>query len=213
MSLSASALSPLLSTWDPVLSLPVSRELWVPSTSLRSPPLLVCPFSLPDMGEPWNGKAIPAFANADICRHYSTGPLLWSPLTEIPAIGRNPPYMITLIIFVILQVPTALVNNFAGLCVLRFLAGFFGSPPLATGGASLQDMYSIKTRTFALGMWGVAASGGPSLGPIVSGFAIQANGWRWAFWIMLWLAGGAALFLAFFLPEVSRDWTWARSRN
>jgi DHA1 family multidrug resistance protein-like MFS transporter len=111
--------------------------------------------------------------------------------------------MITLIIFVILQVPSALVQNFAGLCVLRFLAGFFGSPPLATGGASLQDMYSIKTRTFALGAWGVAASGGPSLGPIVSGFAIQAHNWRWAFWIMLWLAGGSALFLALTLPEVS----------
>ena len=136
---------------------------------------------------------------------YGTGPLLWSPLTEIPAIGRNPPYILTLLIFVILQVPTALVKNFAGICVLRFLAGFFGSPPLATGGASLQDMYSIKARTHALGIWGVAASGGPSLGPIVSGFAIQANNWRWAFWIMLWLSGGALLFLAISMPETSSE--------
>lgn len=42
-----------------------------------------------------------------------------------------------------------------------------------------------------------------SLGPIVSGFAIQANNWRWAFWIMLWLSGGALLFLAISMPEVS----------
>lgn len=48
--------------------------------------------------------------------------------------------MITFGIFVILCVPTALVNNFAGLLVLRFLQGFFGSPCLATGGASLQDL-------------------------------------------------------------------------
>src|SRR5437870_5142703 len=69
---------------------------------------------------------------------YGIGPILFSPLSEIPLIGRNPPYMLTYAIFVILIVPAALVNNFAGLIVLRFLLGFFGSPCLATGGASLQ---------------------------------------------------------------------------
>ena len=68
------------------------------------------------------------------------GPLIFSPLSEIPAIGRNPPYLISFGIFVILCVPTALANNFGGLLVLRFLQGFFGSPVLATGGASLGDM-------------------------------------------------------------------------
>jgi multidrug resistance protein len=136
---------------------------------------------------------------------HSTGPLIFSPLTEIPAIGRNPPYIITLIIFVALQVPTALVHNFAGLLVLRFLAGFFGSPPLATGGASLQDMYNPKTRTFALGVWGLFASAGPALGPVIAGFAAQYKGWRWQFWELLWLSGGALLFLAFTMPETSSE--------
>ena len=74
---------------------------------------------------------------------YGIGPLIFSPMSEIPSIGRNPPYMATMAIFVILCVPTALVDNFAGLLVLRFLQGFFGSPCLATGGASLSDMYSL----------------------------------------------------------------------
>lgn len=65
---------------------------------------------------------------------YGIGPLFLSPITEIPAIGRTKPYIITLAIFAILQVPTALVRNFAGFAILRFLAGFIGSPPLATGG-------------------------------------------------------------------------------
>ena len=43
-------------------------------------------------------------------------------------------------IFVVLQVPTALATNVKGLMVLRFLAGFFASPALATGGASIGDM-------------------------------------------------------------------------
>ena len=65
---------------------------------------------------------------------YGIGPLFLAPITEIPAIGRTVPYIITLALYTILQVPTALVDNFAGFAILRFLAGFVGSPPLATGG-------------------------------------------------------------------------------
>lgn len=64
---------------------------------------------------------------------YGVGPLFLAPLSEIPAIGRNPPYVITLAIFVILQPITATVQNIPGFLVLRFLAGFVGSPALATG--------------------------------------------------------------------------------
>jgi len=42
---------------------------------------------------------------------YGVGPMLFSPLSEISAIGRNPPYVITYALFVILCVPTSLVNN------------------------------------------------------------------------------------------------------
>ena len=68
---------------------------------------------------------------------YGIGPLFLAPITEIPQIGRNLPYIVPLAIFCLLQIPTALVDNFAGFCVLRFIAGFVSSPPLATGGESL----------------------------------------------------------------------------
>ncbi|KAF2474194.1 MFS general substrate transporter [Lindgomyces ingoldianus] len=132
---------------------------------------------------------------------YGIGPLLWSPLSEIPVIGRNPPYMVSYAIFVILLVPTALVDNFAGLVVLRFLQGFFGSPCLATGGATLQDMYSIIKLPYVLSIWAFAATCGPALGPIISGFSVQAENWRWSLWEMLWLNGPIFLLLFFFLPE------------
>jgi DHA1 family multidrug resistance protein-like MFS transporter len=68
---------------------------------------------------------------------YSIGPLVLSPLSEIPQVGRTAPYIITLAMFTALQVPTALATNFAGFAVLRFLAGLVGSPPVATGGKSI----------------------------------------------------------------------------
>jgi len=134
---------------------------------------------------------------------YGIGPLLFSPLSEIPIIGRNPPYIISYAIFVILLVPTALVDNFAGLIVLRFLQGFFGSPCLATGGATLQDMYSLIKLPYVLSLWAFAATCGPALGPIISGFSVQAENWRWSMWEMLWMNGPVFLALFFFLPETS----------
>ena len=72
------------------------------------------------------------------------GPLLWSPLSEVPVLGRNIPYITTFFIYVILSIPTATVNNLGGFAALRFFQGFFGSPCLASGGASLQDMVTIQ---------------------------------------------------------------------
>jgi MFS transporter, DHA1 family, multidrug resistance protein len=71
---------------------------------------------------------------------YGLGPLLWAPLSEIAFIGRNLVYVPTFFLFVILSIPTALVDDFAGLMILRFLTAFFGSACLAMGGASIQDM-------------------------------------------------------------------------
>ena len=79
---------------------------------------------------------------------YGLGPLIFAPLSEIPAVGRNTVYIGSFAIFVILCVPTALVDNFGGLLVLRFLQGLFGSPCLANGGASFGDMVCCALYNF-----------------------------------------------------------------
>lgn len=98
---------------------------------------------------------------------YGVGPLIFSPLSEIPVIGRNPIYIITMFLFVVLSIPTGLVDNFAGLMVLRFLTGFFGSPCLASGGASLGDMYSLMNLPYAMMAWVSAAYCGRKFSPLL----------------------------------------------
>jgi DHA1 family multidrug resistance protein-like MFS transporter len=134
---------------------------------------------------------------------YGVGPLIFAPLSEIPVIGRSPVYFITMAIFTILALPTALVDNFAGLLVLRFLQGFFGSPCLANGAASLQDIYTLLYFPYALVGWVAAAYCGPALGPLLSGFAVMAKGWRWSLWEILWMAGPTLVVMFLFLPETS----------
>ncbi|EST05996.1 Major facilitator superfamily [Kalmanozyma brasiliensis GHG001] len=138
---------------------------------------------------------------------YGLGPMVGlSSISEIPAIGRSMPYLVTLFLFVVLQIPTALATNIAGFMILRFLAGLFGSPPLATGGASIGDLYGARNRPLALGVWGLSAVCGPVLGPLIGGFAAQsfgAEGWRWTIWPLLMLSGFTLIILIVTLPETS----------
>lgn len=152
---------------------------------------------------------------------YGVGPLIFSPLSEIPVLGRNIPYVITFGLFVILAVPMALADSYASFMVLRFLTGFVGSPCLATGGASMGDIYSLLKLPYGLSAWVAAAFSAPALGPLLSGFSIPAKGWRWvntsiphhipqytnqlqqAFWEVLWGSAPIFLLMFFLLPETS----------
>ncbi|KIW63707.1 hypothetical protein PV04_08690 [Phialophora macrospora] len=134
---------------------------------------------------------------------YGVGPMFLSPLSELPQTGRAPIYIATLALFVILQVPTALATNFGMLLAFRFITGFVGSPPLATGGATIGDIYTPKKRTYGMAVWGVGAVCGPVMGPLIGGFAAESKGWTWTIWELMWLSGFTLVLLAFLMPETS----------
>ncbi|GIZ39941.1 hypothetical protein CKM354_000330200 [Cercospora kikuchii] len=147
---------------------------------------------------------------------YGLGPMIWSPLSEIPQIGRNPIYLGTLVVFVGLQPAVARAPNFGALLAFRFITGFFGSPVLATGGASLADIWSPKKRAYSVAIWGVAAVCGPTLGPLVGGYAVQYGpygpgqggftaAWTWPIWELMWLSAFCLVVLFFLLPETSAN--------
>ncbi|KIX94768.1 uncharacterized protein Z520_09458 [Fonsecaea multimorphosa CBS 102226] len=134
---------------------------------------------------------------------YGIGPLLFAPLCEIPAIGRNGVYTPAFILFVIICIPTAVVDNYAGLLVLRFLQGFLSSPCLANGAASVGDMFSLLILPVYLSSWTAACFWGPALGPAISSFAVTAEGWRWSLWELLWLSAPILVVYLISFPETS----------
>ncbi|KAI0172178.1 MFS general substrate transporter [Hypoxylon sp. FL1284] len=147
---------------------------------------------------------------------YGIGPLLWSPLSEIPAIGRTRIYAATLTAFAALALGAACIKDnsadgsggrvgLAGLLILRFLLGIAGSPCLAAAGATLGDLYAPWKLPYVLVAWSAAATLGPALGPVASGFAVAARGWRWGGWELAWLAAPALVLVAATLPETSAD--------
>ncbi|KAJ7660023.1 major facilitator superfamily domain-containing protein [Mycena rosella] len=132
---------------------------------------------------------------------YGIGPMFLSPLQELPLLGRNPVYMATLFLFVVFQIPIVTATNMNTVLAMRFMTGFFGSPALATGGASMADIFPESQFAYVLGIWALGAVAGPITGPVIGGFAAQAKTWRWPMMELLWITSFAVVFLSLFLPE------------
>jgi DHA1 family multidrug resistance protein-like MFS transporter len=98
-----------------------------------------------------------------LTRRQGVGPLIFSPMSEMPMVGRNVAYMSSFLIFIIMTAVASRVNNFPGLVVLRFIQGFFGGPVLATGAASAQDIFPFNKIPYALSVWAFFAYGGTCL--------------------------------------------------
>lgn len=129
------------------------------------------------------------------------GPMIWSPLSELPTVGRSPVYVLTLFVFVFLNFAVVYPKNFGMLLAFRFITGFIGSPALATGGASMADIWGPRSRDYMIAIWGAFAIAAPVLGPLVGGFASTAKDWTWTIWQLIWISGFALVALFFFLPE------------
>lgn len=54
-----------------------------------------------------------------------------------------------------------------------------------------------------MGLYDLGCAAGPTIGPIIAGYAVDAKGWRWSFYEMIWISGFALALLSFTLPEVS----------
>lgn len=87
-----------------------------------------------------------------------------SPLQETPHLGRNVVYWLAIFLFTLFQAPILKPTNLTCILIFRFLTGFVGSPILATGGASMADLFTPRNVPYAMGVWSVGAVCGPILG-------------------------------------------------
>ncbi|KAJ0414189.1 major facilitator superfamily domain-containing protein [Aspergillus carlsbadensis] len=120
------------------------------------------------------------------------GSIIFAPLSEL--VGRRPVYIVSMIIFLLLLLPSALAQNISSILVSRFFGGFFGSALMSNSPASVNDIVSDKHRALAFGFWSIGPTNGPVYGPIIGGFVFQHLGWRWTNWIVL-IIGGLVLVL------------------
>jgi DHA1 family multidrug resistance protein-like MFS transporter len=87
-----------------------------------------------------------------------------------------PIYILTLAASVLLQIPTAWATSYGMLMAFHFLTGFVGSLILATGCATVADLYSPQKHAYGMTVWAVFTSSVLSLGPLLRSFSARFEG-------------------------------------
>lgn len=65
----------------------------------------------------------------------------------------------------------------------------------------MADIYPSSQFPYVLGVWALGAVAGPITGPVIGGFAAQAESWRWPMLELLWISAFTLAFLCLLLPE------------
>jgi MFS family permease len=119
-------------------------------------------------------------------------------------LGRRIPLFFGYVLFAIFQIPVAVAQNVATICVGRFLSGFFAAAPLSVVGGALADLWDPIPRAYAICLFAAGGFAGPVAGPIAGGFITESHlGWRWTSWITLIMAGLFGAIGWFVIPETS----------
>ena len=128
------------------------------------------------------------------------GPLYLAPISELH--GRRVVYMVSYLLFTILNLGTAFSPNMISLAILRFLAGVAGSAGPCLGGPSIADMFTREKRGRAQAIYSFGLTFGPLIGGVVGALLLNATGsWRRLLWIMTILSGITTLCTILFLKE------------
>jgi len=118
---------------------------------------------------------------------YVLGPLFFSPLSE--TYGRKIIMILTFAIYTAFSLGCALAPSWAGLIVMRLLAGVGACTPISIIGGIYSDIWGTpKARGRAMALFMGATTWGPLIGPVASGY-IGVVSWRWAYWLQLIIAG------------------------
>ncbi|KAG9075878.1 hypothetical protein FS749_012416 [Ceratobasidium sp. UAMH 11750] len=130
---------------------------------------------------------------------FGVGPLVFAPLSEI--LGRYPVYCISMGLYFIFTLPSALAPNIGCLIASRALAGIASSAPMTNVGGTLADIWDVEERGIAMAIFSASIFMGPCIGPLIGGFIGETIGWRWIYWVLFIFVGvvfGATVLL---MPE------------
>ncbi|RFU78331.1 mfs transporter, dha1 family, multidrug resistance [Trichoderma arundinaceum] len=131
---------------------------------------------------------------------FAAGPVVWGPLSEIK--GRRLPLVVAAFGTAIFHFAVGVSKDLQSILINRFFAGFFGTSPLAVGGAVFVDLFDNKTRGNAVTIFTISVFIGPMCSPFIGGFIVDSHlGWRWTQYLSGILASTAAVLNFFFIRE------------
>ncbi|KAK8218442.1 major facilitator superfamily domain-containing protein [Phyllosticta capitalensis] len=131
----------------------------------------------------------------------AVGPAFLGPLSDIG--GRKWVYVVSIAIYALLNIATALARNLPMLIVFQFLCGAAGSTALSNVAGTIADLFAdADNAAQAMGLFVASANIGASLGSPVGEWLSFYNpgSWRWIFWINVIIGGGFSALMTL-IPE------------
>ena len=129
----------------------------------------------------------------------SIAPLWWSSFSE--SLGRRTIYLVSFALFLLWNVLAALSTNIAMLVITRLLGGGAAASVQAVGAGTIADIWEVRERGTAMGIFYLGPLMGPLLAPIIGGLLTEKLGWRSTQWALV-VYGGLLLVIMFFAqPE------------
>jgi MFS family permease len=96
---------------------------------------------------------------------------------------------------------SAKATSFRSLEAARILCAFAASSTEGLAAAIIADLFFLHERGWWMGLYVFFLYIGPTLGSIISGFVVQALGWRWHFWVCYSFSGYSEISLPVSLLE------------
>lgn len=130
-------------------------------------------------------------------------PLWWSSFSE--TLGRRTIYLSSFFLFIVFNVLAAISTNVAMFIVMRVLSGGAAASVQAVGAGTIADIWEVKERGRAMGLFYLGPLCGPLLSPIIGGALTQGFGWRSSLWFLAIFGFCLLIFLLFVLPETLKN--------
>jgi DHA2 family multidrug resistance protein len=114
-------------------------------------------------------------------------------------------YLLGLSIFILGSLLCGLSPSLFFLIAARALQGFGGGIALPLGTALIFRSFPANEQGVALGIFGIASLTAPALGPILGGYLVDQNLWRFIFFINPPIGVIGVILGSFFLPNLQAE--------
>ncbi|KAI4132236.1 MAG: hypothetical protein LQ338_000788 [Usnochroma carphineum] len=125
-------------------------------------------------------------------------PIITPHLSE--RVGRSPVYLVSLLLFALFILGAGYSKSFGALAVCRFFAGFCGGPCLVLIEGTFADVWSPHITVTYYSFLSLASYIGAGCAPLILGYVVSAESWRWTQYVTLMIALAAYL-LGIGVPE------------
>jgi DHA1 family bicyclomycin/chloramphenicol resistance-like MFS transporter len=140
----------------------------------------------------------------------AVGQLAFGPLSD--RLGRRPPLLAGLILYVLVTTGCALAQSQPLLVVLRVAQALAGCAGMVIARAIVRDRFHHSEVLHIFSLLSLVMGLAPILAPLLGGWVLAVGGWRWIFGFQVLFAAAVTLAAVFLLPESRSAATAAHAR-